>query len=476
MAGTGGSKGGMTATYFERFYPHDMDGVVAYVAPNDVVNDEDSAYDAFFEQVGTPECRDSLNAVQREALLRRAPLEKMYADYAAANGYTFSTVGSLDKAFESVVLDLVWGFWQYHLLSECSAVPDAATVSDQALFDYVDDISGWSFYTDQGLAPYTPYYYQAGTQLGAPDIALPHLKGLMRYGYQPPRSYVPRSIPMRFDSSAMRDVDRWVQRHATRMLYVYGQNDPWGAERFRLGSGARDSYVFTAPGANHGAKVAGLEPEQQAKATARILAWAGVAPRPSPRTPRRPGRWRLPTPGSTARTSGTSRTDPHATKHGPLGRTVPPGPRPAVRAFRPGQRPSPRGPSTPGEGPRPLSGPWPSHRAGPPVHPPPVGQADRPARRRAPAYRRPPAGSQAGALVVVCRAAAMTWLLRSLTVLSSFEGVAGRSPPHVPGARWRCVRRWARPAGRGPRRTSGLAHENCSGSAAGSRTIGSWKI
>lgn len=45
---TGGSKGGMTATYYERFYPRDMDGVVAYVAPNDVVNNEDSAYDRFF--------------------------------------------------------------------------------------------------------------------------------------------------------------------------------------------------------------------------------------------------------------------------------------------------------------------------------------------------------------------------------------------------------------------------------------------
>ena len=68
---TGGSKGGMTATYFERFYPSDMDGVVAYVAPNDVVNKEDSAYDRFFAKVGTKECRDRLNAVQREALVRR---------------------------------------------------------------------------------------------------------------------------------------------------------------------------------------------------------------------------------------------------------------------------------------------------------------------------------------------------------------------------------------------------------------------
>ena len=80
---TGGSKGGMTATYYERFYPRDMDGVVAYVAPNDVVNNEDSAYDRFFTRVGTKECRDRLNAVQREALVRREPLEKKYAAYAA---------------------------------------------------------------------------------------------------------------------------------------------------------------------------------------------------------------------------------------------------------------------------------------------------------------------------------------------------------------------------------------------------------
>ena len=36
---TGGSKGGMTATYHRHFYPKDVDGTVPYVAPNDVDND-----------------------------------------------------------------------------------------------------------------------------------------------------------------------------------------------------------------------------------------------------------------------------------------------------------------------------------------------------------------------------------------------------------------------------------------------------
>ncbi|MGW6905827.1 S28 family serine protease [Streptomyces sp. NPDC054940] len=276
---TGGSKGGMTATYYERFYPRDMAGVVAYVAPNDVVNDEDAAYDRFFAEVGTKECRDRLNAVQREALVRREPLKQRYADYAAEHGYTFDTVGSLDKAYEAVVLDYVWGFWQYSLVSDCDSIPaDAPHATDEAIWNSVDSITGFASYTDQGLEPYTPYYYQAATQLGAATIRFPHIeKKYIRYGYQPPQNFIPSDIPTRFQPWAMRDVDTWVRHNARHMLFVYGENDPWGAERFRVGAGARDSYVLTAPGANHGARVAGLVDAERNLATARILEWAGVA-------------------------------------------------------------------------------------------------------------------------------------------------------------------------------------------------------
>ncbi|MCL6733175.1 S28 family serine protease [Streptomyces neyagawaensis] len=279
---TGGSKGGMTATYYERFYPKDMDGVVAYVAPNDVVNKEDSAYDRFFAKVGTKECRDRLNAVQREALVRREPLEKKYAEFAAAENLTFNTIGSLDKAYEAVVLDYVWGFWQYSLLADCDSdtIPkNAKAATDDEIWNTIDAISGFSAYADQGLETYTPYYYQAGTQLGAPTIRFPHIeKKYIRYGYQPPRNFVPRDIKMKFQPHAMRDVDTWVRNNARHMLFVYGENDPWGAEPFHLGKKARDSYVFTAPGANHGARVAGLVESEKDLATARILKWAGVAP------------------------------------------------------------------------------------------------------------------------------------------------------------------------------------------------------
>ncbi|MFH8374025.1 S28 family serine protease [Streptomyces cyaneofuscatus] len=276
---TGGSKGGMTATYFERFYPKDMDGVVAYVAPNDVVDHEDSAYDRFFRNVGTKECRDKLQAVQREGLVRRAPLLKKFKEHAAANGLTYTTLGSFDRAYEAAVMDYIWAFWQYSTLADCAEIlPDAENATDEAVWDAIDAISGFGFYSDQELESSVPYYYQAGTQLGSPDIKQPWLGNLSRYGYQPPRNFVPRSLPMKFDRGAMRDVDSWVRNNAHRMLYVYGENDPWRAEPFRLGRGAKDSYVYTVPGGNHGSRISGLTDDQKAKAAAAIQRWAGVAP------------------------------------------------------------------------------------------------------------------------------------------------------------------------------------------------------
>ncbi|MGW8381066.1 S28 family serine protease [Streptomyces sp. ODS28] len=277
---TGGSKGGMTATYYRRFYPKDLAGTVAYVAPNDVNNEEDSAYYRFFRNVGTDECRNRLNAVQREIFERRGEMVKRLAKWAKEKKYTFKNAGSADKAFELTAQDLVWGYWQYHLDGkECQTVPTPDASTD-TLYKWADDIGGWESGTDQGMESFTPYYYQAGTQLGSPDYEEPLLDKFRRYpGLNVPRTYVPKSIPFpKFDKGAMKDVDRWVRTRSSQMLFVNGQNDPWSAEPFSVGRhGAhRDAYRYVAPGQNHGANIAKLTEGERAKATASLLKWAGV--------------------------------------------------------------------------------------------------------------------------------------------------------------------------------------------------------
>jgi hypothetical protein len=75
----------------------------------------------------------------------------------------------------------------------------------------------------------------------------------------------------------MRDIDRWVRRHGSRLLFVYGENDPWSAEPFTLGRGTRDSAVYYQTGGNHGSSIAGLDADDAAAATRRLARWGGVA-------------------------------------------------------------------------------------------------------------------------------------------------------------------------------------------------------
>jgi hypothetical protein len=282
---TGGSKGGMASVYHSRFYPGDVDGVVAYVAPNDVENEADTAYDRFFQTVGTdPVCRQKLQGLAAESLKRRADMVARLEAAAREQGLTFTTLRTADRAYENSILDLEWAFWQFFQQADCASVPDPATVTTDELYEFVDAVSGLSFYSDQGLAPFVPYYFQAGTQLGWPSPKFKHLQGLENYpGIYQPRSYVPADISMRFDPQVMADVDRWVRTEGNRLMFLYGENDPWGAEPFRLGRGTRDSYWYNVTGLNHSARlIVRLPAAQRAEATAALLRWTGQLAQPAP--------------------------------------------------------------------------------------------------------------------------------------------------------------------------------------------------
>ncbi|QUH05815.1 aminopeptidase [Saccharopolyspora erythraea] len=274
---TGGSKGGMTAVYHRHFYPGDVDGTVAYVAPNDVDNDSDG-YDEFLATVGTDQaCRNALVTAQREALLRRDEMLKRFGDYAAKEGFTFDkTVGGIDRALELVVSDTPFTFWQYGGQAGCSTIPAAGASTDD-LYAFFDKTVQFSSYTDQGVEKYVPYYYQAGTQLGWPGVSNAALADLLRHDdLSNPRGLVPRDIPMWFEPGVMAGIDDWVRSAGSELMFVNGEYDPWNTEPFELGPGSEDSFKFVVPGGNHGADIEALPASERDAATAALRRWGGV--------------------------------------------------------------------------------------------------------------------------------------------------------------------------------------------------------
>jgi len=272
---TGASKGGMTAVYFRRFYPDDVDGTVAYVAPQSY-GEADPRYIDFVAQLGTAKCREALIATQRELLLRRpAMVARMQAQ--VEDGYYYDMLG-VDRALESAVLELPFTFWQYGVASDCAQVP-APGVDDDTLWTFISDYNSPAYWSDYQLETYEPYFFQAAVQLGYPGLDESNVADLLMYpGGDVAASYVSPDKDPVLDLGAMPDIAEWLATDGRALLFIYGENDPYTAAAFELGA-AEDAYRFIAPGENHGARILDLEPADLDQALAALAAWSGVEPK-----------------------------------------------------------------------------------------------------------------------------------------------------------------------------------------------------
>jgi hypothetical protein len=281
---TGGSKGGETAIFHRRFYPDDVDGTVAYVAPL-VLGAPDDRFVPYLRAIGAQPCRDALAAFQREALSTWRPelLQMM-----SATNYDWEHLG-MERALEHAVLELPFALWQYADAEACQDVP-AVGASAASAFAFIDTHSRWVMFSDLMLDIFGPYFFQAAVELGYPLIDEAAVSDLLVHPMTDVASvYSPAGVPTSFDATAMQDIGEWVREEGERLMFIYGTNDPWSAAPFELGD-AQDSYLYEVPIGNHGANIASLPDTLRAEATEHLYRWARVAVAPGKRS----GDFRIP--------------------------------------------------------------------------------------------------------------------------------------------------------------------------------------
>jgi hypothetical protein len=270
---TGASKGGMTSIYHRRFYPDDVDGTVAYVAPLSF-GAPDDRYAPFFDSGGDAGCQGALEDMQRELLERRGAMLERMSLFAETGGHSFERAGGQGAAFEDSVLELSWGFWQYYGVEVCELLPDTSAVDDE-LWEMHVALGALDYYSDADIEAFLPYYYQTEVELGYPGLVDDHLAELLET-QELERDYLPAGVTVTYDPGAMEDIDSWVQSEGERLLFIYGEHDPWTGGAFELG-GAEDSYRLTAPGRNHGAGIRDLVAADQEIALGALERWTGVS-------------------------------------------------------------------------------------------------------------------------------------------------------------------------------------------------------
>ncbi len=272
----GASKGGMTAIYHRRFYPDDVDGTVPYVAPISF-GAPDTRYTAFLDTLGPADCRQALRDVAVEMLAnRRAALSAKAQAQSAENNLVYSRI-PFDAAVESAIFNLEWSFWQYYGVGFCADVP-AASASDDVLWDFLDDFSPVSDNTDSRIAEFDAYYHQAYHQLGYPDGGALYLDPYLQFTDADYLGILPTTQPAYDDGAAMADIDAWVRTEGSRLLFIYGEWDPWTGGQFEVGN-ATQSHKFVQAEGSHGARLTRLAPGDRDAAFAMLAEWTGVEPK-----------------------------------------------------------------------------------------------------------------------------------------------------------------------------------------------------
>lgn len=267
---TGYSKGGMTSVYHRYYYPEDVDGTVAYVAPSSH-GTSDERYIDYVNSRGSAECRRKLHDFQLAVLRKRGQIQELMT------GASFEIVGK-DRALEFDVQEMPFAFWQYWNAYLCEVIP-RPDASPGQLYGFLNRVYPLAHnFGDQSLRQYAPYFYQAAVELGSPAIDEASLSPHLNYpGQDYPAAYPPRGIPKEFDPAIMPAVEAWVLHQGKNFMFIYGRNDPWSAGAYRVRAGNK-SYRFFVEGlqGNHGASISQLPSDKRAQVLSIIARWLDV--------------------------------------------------------------------------------------------------------------------------------------------------------------------------------------------------------
>jgi hypothetical protein len=256
---TGISKGGETTIFHKYYFPDDADAAVCYVAPMCLALEDPRIY-YFLDHVGTEECRDKIIYFQREVLKREDELLPLFEEYSKKSGYTYS-IGSERMIFEYDVLEYDFSFWQWQRVG-CDEIPDT-TATNEELFTHLVKCSSFDYFSDQGIEPIAPFFYQAYSQIGYYGYDISNLKDLLKEVKEPTsKIFIPKGSNPVFDCCILQKVNTWTQKHGNNMIFIYGGNDTWSATAIEL-TGETNSIKMVKKGGSHKTRIRSFDEKDQ---------------------------------------------------------------------------------------------------------------------------------------------------------------------------------------------------------------------
>lgn len=266
---TGISKGGQTTLLYRTFYPDDVDISVPYVAPL-CYGVEDGRHEPFLHKVSTPENRKKIEDFQLEALKRKATLLPRFEKYCSEKNYSFRA--PIEEIYDYSVLEYSFALWQWG--TPISSIP-ATTASDDEIFSHLLAISEPGYFTAD--SPNASFFVQAARELGYYGYDVQpfkqHLSIQSSEGYLH-RLMLPEELKdMPFDKTLSKKITKFLKKQDPKMIFIYGQNDPWTAAGVTWLKNKKNIHVFIQPNGSHLARISTLPEAEKAEVMELINEW-----------------------------------------------------------------------------------------------------------------------------------------------------------------------------------------------------------
>lgn len=266
---TGISKGGQTTLLYRTFYPDDVDISVPYVAPL-CYGVEDGRHEPFLHKVSTPENRKKIEDFQLEALKRKATLLPRFEKYCTEKNYSFRA--PIEEIYDYSVLEYSFALWQWG--TPISSIP-ATTASDDKIFSHLLAISEPGYFTAD--SPNASFFVQAARELGYYGYDVQPFKQYL--SIQSSEGYLHRLMlpeelkDMPFDKTLSKKITKFLKKQDPKMIFIYGQNDPWTAAGVTWLKNKKNIHVFIQPNGSHLARINTLPEAEKAKVMELINEW-----------------------------------------------------------------------------------------------------------------------------------------------------------------------------------------------------------
>ena len=266
---TGISKGGQTNLLYRTFYPDDVDISVPYVAPL-CYGVEDGRHEPFLHKVSTPENRKKIEDFQLEALKRKATLLPRFEKYCTEKNYSFRA--PIEEIYDYSVLEYSFALWQWG--TPISSIP-ATTASDDEIFSHLLAISEPGYFTAD--SPNASFFVQAARELGYYGYDVQPFKQYL--SIQSSEGYLHRLMlpeelkDMPFDKTLSKKITKFLKKQDPKMIFIYGQNDPWTAAGVTWLKNKKNIHVFIQPNGSHLARINTLPEAEKAKVMELINEW-----------------------------------------------------------------------------------------------------------------------------------------------------------------------------------------------------------